>query len=73
MTWPNRHISLRYSHGLPVTALYAAYRMLCLHGLFPLGLAWTLTDRHMMPDLEGKVHFSFFLSFSPSSSLTHTR
>lgn len=73
MSWPNRHISLSYSHGLPVTALYAVYRMLCLHGLFPLGLAWTHTDRHMMPDLEGEVLFSFFLSLSlsPSFSLTH--
>lgn len=74
MSWPNRHISLRYSHGLPVTALYAAYRMLCLHVLFPLGLAGPHTDRHMMPDLEGKVHFSFFLSLSPflPLSLLHT-
>lgn len=71
MSWPNRHISLSYSHGLPVTALYAAYRMLCLHVLFLLGLAGTHTDRHMMPDLEGKVLFSFFLSFS--LSLLHTR
>lgn len=74
MSWPNRHVSLSYPHGLPVTALYAVYRMLCLHGLFPLGLAGTHTDRHMMPDLEGKVLFSFFLSLSPFLllSLLHT-
>lgn len=72
MTWPNHHISISYSHGLPVTALYAAYRMLCLHVLFLLGLAWTHTDRHMMPDLEGKVLFSFFLSLPLSLPLLHT-
>lgn len=67
MSWPNRHISLSYSHGLPVTALDAVYRMLCLHVLSSLGLAWTHTDRHMMPDLEGKSAFlvlSLFLSYT---------